>query len=878
LPKEVTDDISLVEGVSDITPSTSYRNTFDEPDVFLLSHSTAPDIHSEKQIISNVSQSCKSEYNCQGMRSKLNESEIEETVLPVVESPKIVLAKTMNPVVSAVKIERKVTEADGITPTKKILRQSDNLDDVQTLFNKSNKLSKKEAMKRITANEALQVKREGKSITMIEQSYDFELKGCTSNVQQTTKAREVEAKKCEEVQAKATTEAIQEVTKEKRNDEKQNLAKIRLQTEKSETEVAELVKIKARREAEEQVTADPKKRHVDMKEAEKLAKIEFTTELMKKTMEGEISKIKAMTEARKKEMEAEADKLIKLKEYTETRRREIEEEALVLEREREVKKNLAEQLANIEAISVRNRTMEEKRKAEEELAKIRAITDAKKRAMEEEQLIYIATIAKTRRDINAKTVVDTADASKLKTKIVIETKQDQQGMINAKLKQTKATMKQDSKENLNALVKSTKKVPKKKRTEMMDKRQEKGSLSQIHTKANSQVRSRKLDEREVEEQLAEIKAMAKARKKRMEMKNVKQSAICSNETAVNTGKKELNLNEDRNDTEIKSVTAKEFEEDNTCQQETGRKLQVESSRIERLSKIKAIAEARRREAKEKNKPISPISAKKMTSEVNGSARERERKRIHNRAKKENVPLNIVIDEETEQAIIGTMQKQINHPKRRKKKSVELKHSQEMTKMTKARSNAENKITTVSLETSNCASSLGRHIDDESSFNSRVTLDTRTSDALKVLQTSKRFVEVVDAVKTIEISTRLSYQCCEAFATVGAPSILYKFIHLCNRSLPHIELLQHILMTLANVSKISNLIPGIITNDCVDIFLDLLQMFRDKEIIFSYTSTLLRRIAFSDEKIGVSFLLILKFTDNTFILHSSKFNLIYTGTM
>jgi hypothetical protein len=91
-------------------------------------------------------------------------------------------------------------------------------------------------------------------------------------------------------------------------------------------------------------------------------------------------------------MEAEADKLIKLtklKEYTETRRREIEEEASVQEREREVKKNLAKQLANIEAIAVRNRTIEEKREAEEELAKIRAITDAKKKVMEKEQLIYI---------------------------------------------------------------------------------------------------------------------------------------------------------------------------------------------------------------------------------------------------------------------------------------------------------------------------------------------------------------------------------------------------------------------------------------------------------------------------------------------------------
>jgi len=134
--------------------------------------------------------------------------------------------------------------------------------------------------------------------------------------------------------------------------------------------------------------------------------------------------------------------------------------------------------------------------------------------------------------------------------------------------------------------------------------------------------------------------------------------------------------------------------------------------------------------------------------------------------------------------------------------------------------------------------------------SAMKLDAKTSEALHVLQTTRQLTEVMSAVITLENATRVSYQCCEAFASNDVPVIMYKFVRLCNRSMPHVELLQYILMTLCNVSKISSLIPGIITVDCVEILLDLLQMFRDKELIFSFAATLLRRIIFSDENMLV----------------------------
>ncbi len=134
----------------------------------------------------------------------------------------------------------------------------------------------------------------------------------------------------------------------------------------------------------------------------------------------------------------------------------------------------------------------------------------------------------------------------------------------------------------------------------------------------------------------------------------------------------------------------------------------------------------------------------------------------------------------------------------------------------------------------------------------VVLDKKTKNALNIVKTSRKLSEVMKAVTTLETTTRLSYECCEALAATDAPLILYKFMHICNRSSPRVELLQQILLTLANVSKMATLIPGIITENCVDILLDILQMFRDKEIVFSFAATLLWRIIFCSDQEAVSY--------------------------
>ena len=129
---------------------------------------------------------------------------------------------------------------------------------------------------------------------------------------------------------------------------------------------------------------------------------------------------------------------------------------------------------------------------------------------------------------------------------------------------------------------------------------------------------------------------------------------------------------------------------------------------------------------------------------------------------------------------------------------------------------------------------------------QMCLGVRTIAALGTLQSSKRLSEVIRAIKTLEISTRLSEKCCIIFAAANAPHELFALVRTCNRSLPHIELLHHILLTLYNVAKYPELLVSVATNESIEVLMDLTQMFRDKENIFCLAIGLLESVVFSDE--------------------------------
>jgi len=70
------------------------------------------------------------------------------------------------------------------------------------------------------------------------------------------------------------------------------------------------------------------------------------------------------------------------------------------------------------------------------------------------------------------------------------------------------------------------------------------------------------------------------------------------------------------------------------------------------------------------------------------------------------------------------------------------------------------------------------------------LGRRTYAALQTLQSGKMVSHVLKACQTLEFSTYISRQCCEAFAAASASAILFNLLRSCNRSTPHQELLRY----------------------------------------------------------------------------------------
>eukprot|EP00543_Licmophora_paradoxa_P012585 CAMPEP_0202478634 /NCGR_PEP_ID=MMETSP1360-20130828/94559_1 /ASSEMBLY_ACC=CAM_ASM_000848 /TAXON_ID=515479 /ORGANISM="Licmophora paradoxa, Strain CCMP2313" /LENGTH=400 /DNA_ID=CAMNT_0049105919 /DNA_START=2029 /DNA_END=3231 /DNA_ORIENTATION=- len=138
-------------------------------------------------------------------------------------------------------------------------------------------------------------------------------------------------------------------------------------------------------------------------------------------------------------------------------------------------------------------------------------------------------------------------------------------------------------------------------------------------------------------------------------------------------------------------------------------------------------------------------------------------------------------------------------------------------------------------------------------NPNLRLGVLTRKALRELQVSKRLSEIMQAAKILECSTRLSRNCCIAFAEAHAPTILYNLIGSCNRSLPHVEILHFVLLTLRNVVLHADLLYSVATAESVNIFLDLVCMFRGKDEVFCEAIPLLSMVVRRDVDLQANFL-------------------------
>ncbi|XP_055480719.1 abnormal spindle-like microcephaly-associated protein [Psammomys obesus] len=105
---------------------------------------------------------------------------------------------------------------------------------------------------------------------------------------------------------------------------------------------------------------------------------------------------------------------------------------------------------------------------------------------------------------------------------------------------------------------------------------------------------------------------------------------------------------------------------------------------------------------------------------------------------------------------------------------------------------------------------------------------RTARALHHLLTYKHLSAILDALKHLEVVTRLSPLCCENMAESGAISTIFVVIRSCNRSVPCMEVVGYAVQVLLNVAKYDKTISAVYdAENCVDTLLELLQMYREK---------------------------------------------------
>ena len=127
------------------------------------------------------------------------------------------------------------------------------------------------------------------------------------------------------------------------------------------------------------------------------------------------------------------------------------------------------------------------------------------------------------------------------------------------------------------------------------------------------------------------------------------------------------------------------------------------------------------------------------------------------------------------------------------------------------------------------------------------LGMQTKYSLETLQSGKMISHLLKACQMLELSTQVSVRCCQAFTDAQASSILFGLIRSCNRSTPHQEILRHALVVLLNVARHTHLASFVAQSpESTDVLVDLMQMFRDKQPIFSLSCELLGRLAAASE--------------------------------
>jgi Calponin homology (CH) domain/IQ calmodulin-binding motif len=121
---------------------------------------------------------------------------------------------------------------------------------------------------------------------------------------------------------------------------------------------------------------------------------------------------------------------------------------------------------------------------------------------------------------------------------------------------------------------------------------------------------------------------------------------------------------------------------------------------------------------------------------------------------------------------------------------------------------------------------------EAKWTPEQSIGHRTRTALDILLESKRMTTVSQACKTLEVVTGLLEICCVQAVEKRAVPVLFALMQSCNRSTPHLQLVRHCLNTLLNLAKCSLVSRNVFEpENAVDILVEQLQIYRDKDDIF-----------------------------------------------
>lgn len=120
-------------------------------------------------------------------------------------------------------------------------------------------------------------------------------------------------------------------------------------------------------------------------------------------------------------------------------------------------------------------------------------------------------------------------------------------------------------------------------------------------------------------------------------------------------------------------------------------------------------------------------------------------------------------------------------------------------------------------------------------------EKHTTNAIRTLQTSNKFSEVLKAVMNLEKITQISIEDCKMIVVADGQNKMFSIIRSCNRSSPHLELIRVILSVLTNLSQHPLILTRLANDKAIDAMTDLVHMFRDKSSIFALSSSLLEKM-------------------------------------